>query len=224
LSAFAEAFRSIKVAVDLDGFDRKNRVVGVTSALPAEGKSTISSNFAQATAFSGRKVILIDGDLRNPSLTRTLAPNAEVGLLQVLQGSRSLDQALYHDPETGLAFLPAVVPPRHAQSHEVLASPAFTRLIEELRKSYEYVIVDFPPVAPIVDVRAGVHSVDALLFIVEWGRTDKNLISRELKAAPELSDKILGMVLNKVNMKALSRFESGYSKGYYGHYYGRYGA
>jgi len=221
LSAFAEAFRSIKVAVDLDGFERKNKVIGITSALPAEGKSTISSNFAQAIAFAGKKVVLIDGDLRNPSLTRTLAPGAEIGLLQVLNGRNSLNAALYHDSETGLAFLPAVVPPRHAQSNEVLASAVFTRMIEELQNSYEYVVVDFPPVAPIVDVRAGVHSVDTLLFVVEWGRTDKNLILRELKAAPELSDKILGVILNKVDMKALSRFEKGYANDSYAQYYGR---
>ncbi|MBR0749937.1 polysaccharide biosynthesis tyrosine autokinase [Bradyrhizobium japonicum] len=221
LSAFAEAFRSIKVAVDMDSFDQRSRVVGITSALPAEGKSTISSNFAQAIAFAGKRVILIDGDLRNPSLTRTLAPDAEVGVLQVLQGSLSLDQALHHDPETGLAFLPAIVPPRHARSNEILASAGFAQMIRQLRESYDYVIVDFSPIAPIVDVRAAAHLVDSLLFVVEWAQTNKNLILQELRAAPEVSEKMLGMILNKVNMKALSRFESHYAGSYFAQYYGQ---
>lgn len=222
LSGFAEAFRSIKVAVDLDGFETRHKVVGISSALPGEGKSTVSSNFAQAIAHAGRKVILVDGDLRNPSLTRTLTPNAERGLLQVLQGSCRLDEALYRDAETGLTFVPAIVPPRHAHSNEVLASAAFAQMIDELSKIYEYVIVDFPPLAPVVDVRAGAHLVDTLLLVIEWGRTDKNLILQELNSAPELSEKIFGVILNKVDVKAQSRYEKGYAR-YYGEYYGRYG-
>src|SRR5260370_1329336 len=87
LSTFAEAFRSIKVAADISG----SRVIGITSTVPGEGKSTISSNLSELMAHTGKRVILLDGDLRNPSVTRGLTPNAKAGLLEVINGQVALD-------------------------------------------------------------------------------------------------------------------------------------
>src|SRR5262249_35821240 len=130
LSSFAESVRSIKVAADIAGVIKNNKVIGVTSTAPREGKSTVSSNFTQLIAHAGKRVVLVDGDLRNPTLTSNLAPNASAGLLEVLTGKVELAQALYTDDQTNLAFLPIVREARLAHTNEILASDAFKNLID----------------------------------------------------------------------------------------------
>ena len=222
LSAFAEAFRSIKIAADISG--RESKAIGVLSTVPGEGKSTIASNFAELIAHSGKKVILVDGDLRNPSLTRAFTPFARVGLLEVLNQKATLNDVVGFDEQTGMAFLPTVVRSRLAHSVEILASDVFERLIETLRKSYDYVIVDLPPLAPVVDARATAQVLDSFIYVIEWGKTRKSLVHRQLKDAPEVFDRILGVVLNKSNLNVLQRYEGQYGGYYSQQYYGQYGS
>lgn len=218
LSAFAEAFRGIKVASDISGKD--NKVIGITSTLPAEGKSTVASNLAQLIAHGGNRVVLLDGDLRNPSATRAMAPDAKVGLLEVIKGLTSLENGLYVDETTGLHFLPAVTEGRVLHTHEILSSPALRSLVENLRKTYDYVIIDFPPIAPVVDVRATTQVVDSYVYVVEWGKTRINLVQDHLLGSPEIHERLLGVVLNKANVNVLARYESYYGKNYYRRHYG----
>jgi succinoglycan biosynthesis transport protein ExoP len=224
LSSFAEGFRAIKVAADINGSIKENKVIGITSSLPHEGKSTVASNFAELIAHGGSKVILIDGDLRNPTISRRLAARADIGLIEVLSGKAELRQAIHIDELTGLALLPAVIESRLAHSSEILASAAFRDLIEGLRKIYDYIIIDFPPLAPVVDVRATTHIVDSYVFVVEWGRTRLNMVQRQLSSSPEIFDRLLGVVLNKANVRILDRYEDYYGRYYYKkNYYARYG-
>jgi succinoglycan biosynthesis transport protein ExoP len=224
LSSFAEGFRAIKVAADISRAIKQNKVIGIISSLPNEGKSTVSANFAQLIAHGGRKAILIDGDLRNPTLSRKLAPKADVGLLEVIGGKIPLDDAIYTDPLTGVVFLPAVIESRLAHSSEILASDALRQLLDQLRKIYDYIVIDLPPLTPVVDVRATTQIVDSYVFVVEWGRTRINLVQRQLTSAPEVFDRLLGIVLNKANLKMLDRYENYYGGYYYSkNYYERYG-
>jgi succinoglycan biosynthesis transport protein ExoP len=212
LSAFAEAFRSIKIAADLSG----SSVIGITSTVPAEGKSTVSSNLAQLMAHAGKRVILLDGDLRNPALTRALAARAKVGLVDVLSGQVPLENAIYIDENTGLRFLPAVVDCRVTHSDEVLASDGFKAFVNGLRKEYDYVIVDFSPIAPIVDVRATIQVIDSYMYVIEWGKTQISFVQHQLSRSPELYDRLLGIVLNKADIRVLDRYEPYYyGKQYY---------
>ena len=113
LSRFAEAIRSIKLAVDLNsGAVNSNKVIGFTSSLPNEGKSTIATNVALLMAQAGARVILVDCDLRNPSLSRSLAPNADHGILDVIAGRLPLEEVIWADRFTNLAFLPAAIKTR----------------------------------------------------------------------------------------------------------------
>ena len=219
LSAFTEAFRSIKVAADIVGARKDNKVIGITSTVAGEGKSTVASNFAQLIAHSGKRVILVDGDLRNPSASRALAPDSDIGLLQVLNNDLTLNEAILADSETGLQFLP-VGGSRLVHTNEVLASESFATLIRTLRKTYDYVIVDFPPLAPVVDVRAVTQVVDSFIYVVEWGKTRKNLAQHQLLTAPEVHERLLGAVLNKANVRVLERYEAYYGRNYYKSYYG----
>ena len=108
-SLFAEGFRSIKVAADIASAIKENKIIGVTSSVPKEGKSTIASNLAQLMAHGGKRVILIDGDLRNLTLSRGLTRGATTGLLEVLAGQVEMQHVVYTDPRSGLTFLPAVI-------------------------------------------------------------------------------------------------------------------
>jgi polysaccharide biosynthesis transport protein len=224
LSPFAEAFRSIKIAADIRGSGRINQVIGITSTLPGEGKSTVASNLAELMAHSGKRVILLDGDLRNPTLTRLMSPHAKSGVLEVLSGRTTLAEAIFVDEQTGLSFLPAVLTSRVVHTNEVLASSALKDLVESLRKTHDYVIIDFAPLAPVVDVRATTDLVDCYIYVIEWGRTRKNLVQQHLLSAPELCDRLLGVVLNKADVRVMGRYEN-YDGTYYygGKYYGRYG-
>ena len=221
LSRFAEAMRSIKSVAGLNRPPIK--VLGFTSALPSEGKSTIGTAFALLIAQPGTRVILVDCDLRHPALSKTLAPGAEHGLLDVVSGKKQLEDVLWTDEMTNLSFLPGAVKSAIADSAEVLASEALRTFFEQLRKQYDYVVVDLPPVAPIVDVRSTGGLVDSYVFIVEWGRTKMEVVDLALRKTPVVYENLLGVVLNKVDFKMLGRYE-GHRRDYYSDkYYAQYG-
>jgi succinoglycan biosynthesis transport protein ExoP len=222
-SRFTEGVRSIKLTGDLFGVSKSNKVIGVTSSLPNEGKSTVATVLAQLMAHSGSRPILIDGDFRNPRLTRELAPNAGAGLIELLSGKASLDEVIWEDPSTHLAFLPTVMKTRLAHTSELLASEATKKLFDALREKYDYVIMDLSPLGPVVDVRATTGLIDSYVFVIEWGRTKIEMVEHALGAARGVYDNLLGVVLNKANTDILNRYESYRGNYYYKRYYARYG-
>jgi succinoglycan biosynthesis transport protein ExoP len=222
-SAFAEAIRTIKLAADLNGTSGASKVVGITSAIPNEGKSTIAAALALSIAQVGGRAILVDCDLRNPSLSRAITPNANVGILEVLSGKVVLDEAISKEVFLSMAFLPVFSEARIADSSELLSSIAMKKLFERLRSSYDYVIVDLPPLAPLADVRATTHLVDSYLLVVEWGRTSTAIVQHALSRAPQVYEKVVGAVLNEVDMKALRLYEGNRAGYYHNKAYARYG-
>jgi succinoglycan biosynthesis transport protein ExoP len=217
LSVFTEAFRAIKVTAQVQAAIRDNKVIGITSTLPNEGKSTVACNLAALMADAGKRVILIDADLRNPTLARSLTPRPKTGWLELLAAKIDLSQAIGREHTTGLTLLPLLLKEQPIHSDEILSSQAFRDLIDQLRQRYDYVIVDLPPIAPVVDVRAIVPVIDSFVLVVEWGSTRIKAVRRHLMAEPELHDRLLGVVLNKANLKMLERFEQPglYQNGYY---------
>ncbi|MGY3038088.1 succinoglycan biosynthesis transport protein ExoP [Bradyrhizobium sp. USDA 4354] len=223
LSRFSEAVRSVKVAVDLNAIVRENRVLATTSTLPNEGKSTLSTNLAQIMAHGGARVILVDADLRNPSLSRALVPDAKIGLVEVVAQKAKLEDALVVDPQTKLSILAAGTTSKLLHTNEILASKAMHALVTQLRSNFDYVVLDMPPMAPVVDVRVTSSFVDSYVFVVEWGKTKIDVVKHNLRGSPEIQDKLLGVVLNKADTKALARYESYHGRYYYQKYYARYG-
>ncbi|MDD1519189.1 MULTISPECIES: polysaccharide biosynthesis tyrosine autokinase [Bradyrhizobium] len=223
LSRFSEAIRSLKVAVDFNSIVRENRLLAVTSTLPNEGKSTLSTNLAQLMAHGGARVILIDADLRNPSLSRELVPDAQAGLVDVVAQREQLENVLVIDPETKLAILPAGATSTLLHTNEVLGSKPMRELMGFLRSKFDYVVLDMPPMAPVVDARVTSSYVDGYIYVVEWGKTNKNVVLHNLRSAPEVKNKLLGVVLNKADTKLLARYESYQGRYYYQKYYARYG-
>ncbi|MGY3238615.1 succinoglycan biosynthesis transport protein ExoP [Bradyrhizobium sp. USDA 4448] len=222
-SRFAEAFRSIKLATDLSNFGSPYKVVAITSALPNEGKSTVSEALAQTTAQSGLRTLLVDGDIRNPSLTHRLSRAADVGLIDVVFGKVDLKDALWVDPQTNLHFLPCVVTSRFSNSSDLLASPQMQRFFQDLRERYDRIILDLSPLAPIVDVRATGTLADSYILVIEWAKSKLDVVERVIQETPVVRERLMGAVLNKVNVAAMSRYDT-HSGGYYrNRYYSRYG-
>jgi len=222
-SRFAESIRALRVAIDLDPNNRAQRkVFGLTSALPNEGKSIIAASLAQLVANSGKRVIVIDCDLRNPSLSAALAPEAGAGIADIVSGTRSLEDTVWIDPVTNLHFLPGKGAPASSTS-DILSSERMRKLIEQLRETYDYVIVDLPPLAPVTDARAISTLLDSFVLIVEWGRTPADVIEHALNTAPNVYDSLIGVVLNKTDMKALKRYANHFGDYYNHEHYSRYG-
>jgi succinoglycan biosynthesis transport protein ExoP len=218
-SQFTELLRSLKVTADFNHILKANRVIGVTSSLPNEGKSTIAANFAALIAHAGSRVILIDADLRSPALSRDLAPSASVGLIEVVAGGTALNDAIWSDDLTGLSFLPAGPhSTKLLHPNEILASVALKSMIDNLRREFEYIIVDFPPLAPVVDTRTTIGFIDSYIYVIEWGRTKIDVVEHCLSTAHEVYDRLLGVVLNKANMSVLQRYERYRTTYYYRKY------
>jgi succinoglycan biosynthesis transport protein ExoP len=120
--------------------------------------------------------------------------------------------------------LPSVLNSRLAYTNEVLASDSFKNFVDGLRNDYEYVIIDFSPIAPVVDVRAAKQIVDSYIYVIEWGRTQVNHVQHQLSGFPQLRDRLLGFVLNKANVRVLQRYQTYYGNYNYDNYYGEHKA
>jgi len=202
------------MAADLLAINRSNNVLGITSSLPNEGKSTIATALALSIAFGQSRVILVDCDLRNPSLSRNLTPNTNVGLFDVLSGKMSVEEVIWTDPITNLAFLPVVMKSRVPHTADILGAARMRQLFDSLREHYDYVVVDLSPLASVTDVRATPHFVDSYIYVIEWGQTKTEVVETALESARGVYERLLGVVLNKTDINLLRRFEN-----YRGHYY-----
>jgi succinoglycan biosynthesis transport protein ExoP len=222
-SRFAEAIRSIKLSIDLNPTKTSNQVIGITSALPNEGKTTIAASLAQLIGHSGKSVIIVDCDLRNPSLSASLAPNAAAGIVEVINDNRPIEETVWRDPRTNLVLLPAVrrAPLRHTS--EILSAESMRKLFDRLRSTYDYIIVDLPPLTPVVDVRATTPLIDCFILIVEWGRTKIDVVQHALHKAPNVYECLIGTVLNKTDIRAMTRYDTYRSDYYSNSHDARYG-
>lgn len=222
-SRFAEAMRAIKMAIDLSNEEGVCKIVGITSSLPNEGKSTIAGAVAQASSMSGTRTLLVDCDIRNPSLTRRFAPQAQKGLVELVLGQAELKDMLWTDSQSNLHFLPCVIAARFSNTADLLASVSMEKLFKALRAHYDLIIVDLSPLAPVIDVRGTSRIVDHYTLVLEWAETKTDVVKRCLDEAPGVHKKLMGIVLNKVDIGTLGRYD--YQRGdyYRNRYYHRYG-
>jgi succinoglycan biosynthesis transport protein ExoP len=216
LSQFAEAMRGVKVTAEATVSRQGTRTIGIVSAMPGEGKSVVAANLAAHLASQGSRTLLVDGDFRNPASTRALAPHATTGLAEALVTNGPIDTLLYSDATSGLKFLPAVASHSVAHASNLLASDAIDRLLDT--REFDYVILDLPPIGPVVDAKALARKLDCFVFVVEWGRTPRRLVRGLLQSEWMVAEKCLGVVLNKVDLKRLTRYQENMGASYYGYY------
>ncbi|MDN3274177.1 GNVR domain-containing protein [Frankia sp. RB7] len=207
-SRFAETLRNIKVSVDVARLTRDVKVIGIVSSLPKEGKTTVAANFAHLIALTGHRTLLIDGDLHTRSLTRELAPNAKTGLVEALSDPRSFEYQVQRSKETGLDFLPSVFASRMVNSADIVASKAMADLLAMLREHYEYIIIDLAPVMPVADSKAVSFLIDAMVYVIEWGKTTRSALQESISGSEMVQKKLLGTVLNRADPKMLKRIEA----------------
>jgi capsular exopolysaccharide synthesis family protein len=202
-SPFTESFLEIKLAIDsMNRIGKRTQIIGITSTRPNEGKSTVAAALALLMAHTGARVILLDCNLRNRSLSAELAPTAASGILDVMTGAASLSATAWNDPLSRLAFLPAGNSSRPIYATDVLKSETLDKLFQDLRKTYEYVVVDLPAVTPFADARAAAHLLDSFILVAEWGRTNMGVVERALSACGDIDEIMLGVTLNKAEPRS----------------------
>jgi polysaccharide biosynthesis transport protein len=220
ISSFAEALRSVDTGVRLSNIDAPPKSVLITSSMPKEGKTTLAMAWARMLAKSGRKVLLIDADLRRPRVTQVLSSPKARGLVDVLSDGLAVAEAIQIDQPSGLHLLPA----GHevASPPEMLGSDQMAQLLRALEADYDLVLIDSAPVLVVSDSWALAHNVDAVVFVVRWASTRREVVANGLKQMREASAKLAGVVLSGVNVRRHARYgygDSGYYSGAASKYY-----
>lgn len=218
-----EAYKTLRTNVSfaLNG-EECCKVIAVTSAQQGEGKSITTVNLAISYAMTDRKVLIIDCDLRRPKLSRLLQIGSEVGLSNLIVKPKLLDQVILHTDTPGLdVILAGSIPPNPS---ELLSSPQMHQLIDNLRESYDYIFLDSPPVNIVTDAVVLAPKCDGVLFLVRANRTERGAVAHAVEQLEYAKAKILGFVLNSVDIEKTHYGYKKYNYKRYLHYgYGRYG-
>lgn len=219
LSSFAEAFRNLRTSILFARIGEPVRTVAITSALPGEGKTTTCICLGRVIAMGGASTVVVDCDLRRRTVNRLFSEEPTVGLLEVLAGTASLDDALIRDEATGAYFLPLAK--SSYTPKDVFASAAMDRLLEELRRRFEITLLDTAPILPVADTRVLAPKADVVVFLARWRRTPRKATENALKQLESVGAYIAGVTLTQVDMKEQAR--SGYGDaGYYYRSYRQY--
>ncbi|MEH2478364.1 succinoglycan biosynthesis transport protein ExoP [Nitrobacteraceae bacterium AZCC 2146] len=204
---FAEAIRAVRLSIQRTRRVQPVKVVLVTSGLDGEGKTTLAANLALSFATLGINTLLIDGDLRNPGLTRALCPHADAGLLQVATGQVSLERALLLDRSTGLSILPSPAVKDVDSITELMFSERMTDILDHLRQHYELIIIDSPPLIPLVDGRALAELADRIVLAVAWDQTPREVVAHTMNLLAPVHDRVLGTVLTRVDLSRIRFYD-----------------
>jgi succinoglycan biosynthesis transport protein ExoP len=204
---FAEAVRAIRLALQRTMRLQPVKVVLVSSALEEEGKTTLSANLAQSFATLGIRTLLIDGDLRNPQLTRLLAPHASKGLMEVAMGQTTPEEAVLVDRGTGLSILPSTTVKHVDVITELMFSERIVDVIDHFRHRYELIVIDSPPLVPLVDGRALAELSDRIILALAWDQTPGEVLSHTMDLLAPVRDRVLGTVLTRVDLSRLRFYD-----------------
>jgi capsular exopolysaccharide synthesis family protein len=213
ISDIGEAYRSLVANLRFATPSGLPRSIVVTSAEAAEGKSTSSQAIAFNLARLGNKVLLIDGDLRRPTLHNRLDEMPAQGLTEVLAGQTPLDEAVYPSELATLFYLTAV--PLPSDPSLVLASPRLASLIEEACDKYDVVVIDSPPVLGLSDAPSLAANVDALIMVIDGSRSHRGAVKASLRRLEIVHANIVGAILTKFDAKEAGANYNYYASGYY---------
>jgi receptor protein-tyrosine kinase len=208
-----EAFRVLRTNLQFVNVDSESKMFVVTSSVPNEGKTTTATNLAITLAQAGQKVLLVEADLRRPKVSRNLNLETAVGLTTVLVGRIPLEDAIQQYAVENLSVLTSgAIPPNPA---ELLQSEAMTDAIERMRKAYDVIIIDAPPLLPVTDAALLTAQSDGALVVVRQGKTSKDQLEHAVNRLEAVEGRVLGVVLNMVpNRRGGDSYGDGYGYGY----------
>jgi capsular exopolysaccharide synthesis family protein len=212
LGSFAprtEAFRVLRTNMQFLDLDRQPRCLVISSALQGEGKTMTSTNLAIALAQTGRRTLLIDGDLRRPRVAGQLGLDAAVGLTTVLVGNTDVTDAIQEHEASGLHFLASGAKPPNPT--EILQSRVTHDLIRELSESYDMVIIDAPPLLPVADASVLSTIADGVILVVQHGKTSRDAVRDAITRLEQVGGRLFGIAVNMIPKRATG--------GYYYYYY-----
>ena len=221
-SAAVEAIRNLRTSIMMSSIDHPPQIILSTSAVPGEGKTTNALALAQNYAGLGKRVLLLEGDIRRQTLFEYFSSNRGTeGLLTVMEGRKPLSEVVVHDERMGIDVLFGEKTPVNAA--DLFSSSTFSEFLEGLRQSYDFVIIDTPPVLVVPDVRVLGQYADALIYTVAWNRTSANQIAEAIRQLASVNVPITGMVLSQIDAAGMRRYGygdrygaySGYGKAYY---------
>jgi len=218
-SPIAESFRTLRTSILLSTAPRPPQSILVTSAQPGEGKSSTSLNLAQSLAQRGAKVIIIDCDMRKPGVAGSLGLTEKKGLSGLLTGAYTLDEALiYVEPPVGLWALAAG--PHPPNPAELISSPTMDRIMKDLSGRFDYLVLDSPPLLVVTDATVLSALVDGVVLVVESGATPRNAVARSFRMLQDAGGRILGTVINKIDLRHDGYYGYSYRRYYGGYHYG----
>jgi len=218
LSAFAEGVRGLQMGILHSNVDKRPKVILVTSSVPDEGKTTVALTLARISARGNKRVLLIDCDLRRPSIAKAI--NAKIqtnGLLNVLSGEVSLDDALVQDPRSAVQCLLSLRVPSNPA--DVLGSTAMERLINRVRAEFDFVIIDSAPLLPVNDTKNLADLIDTIAFVVRWEKTRRQAIVDAARQLTDISANVAGAVIARADIKRYRYYTYGQKYSAYNKYY-----
>lgn len=198
-SLVAEAYRSVRAALRIGREGQMGRSIAVTSSLPGEGKTTAALCLARSVARSGLKVVIIDCDVRRRSASRNLSDKVDLGAIDVIQKTTTLDRALMVDEASGAYMLlqRAVAP----QDYDLISSREMKSIIDTLAQKFDLIVLDTAPVLPVADARAIAAMADATVLVVHWRKTATQVVARTLRELDQAGAKVAGTVLSQVDIR-----------------------
>lgn len=195
-SIAAENYRTLRTNIQYSSFDMEYKVIMVTSSEPGEGKSTTAGNLALCLAQGDKKVILIDCDLRKPSIHKKFKISNIVGLSDVMVGKEELATALHRYNKNLVILTSGKIPPNPS---EMLSSKAMTALIEKFKENFDYIVLDTPPVQAVTDSQILSTKADGTILVVRAERTKKDSVENAVGLLKKVNANIIGTVLNGVD-------------------------
>lgn len=195
-SIAAESYRTLRTNIQYSSFDKEYKVIMVTSSEPGEGKSTTAGNLALCLAQGEKKVILIDCDLRKPSLHKKFRISNLMGLSDVLIGKEELKSAIHRYNKNLVVLTSGKVPPNPS---EMLSSKSMNALLEVLKESFDYVILDTPPVQAVTDSQILSTKADGTILVIKSEKTKKDSVQNAINLLRKVNANIIGSVLNGVD-------------------------
>jgi polysaccharide biosynthesis transport protein len=218
-AAFSEAIRAVRTAVLFASADEGARSIVVTSTGPHEGKTLVASSLAIALAQTGQRTVVMDADMRRPRMHQALGRSQEPGLSNLLVGEATLADAIRPTTVQNLWLLPAGhIPPNPA---ELLGSKKYDELLAELKRRFDTVIIDAPPVMPVTDAALIAHTAGGVLFVIGAEMTPRQSAAAAIEQLSNANAKFLGAVLNRVHIERHAYYYSAYYHKAYGKYYQR---